>query len=77
MAAAQAAGGSAVVKTKVRARGDSQSVRPREPATKAPKLPSALPSVPMSTSTRSVTPSASASPAPVSPSTPMEWASST
>ena len=76
-AAPQAAGGSAVVNTNVRAFETRRSTSRREPATYAPNDPSAFPSVPMWTSTRSVTPSASASPAPVGPSTPVAWASST
>ena len=65
------------MKTKVRAREVSQAVSRSLPATKAPKEPSALPSVPMSASTRPVTPSASDRPAPVGPSTPVACASST
>ena len=47
----------------------------REPATKAPATPRALPRVPMVTSGR--TPSAAARPRPSGPTTPKAWASST
>ena len=62
---------------KLRAREVSQSATRAEPATKAPKLPSAFPSVPMRTSTRPLTPCASAHPAPLGPRTPVACASST
>jgi len=57
-----------------RARAESRSSR--GPATKAPKLPSDLPSVPISIGTRPSTPKCSAVPRPCSPSTPVPWLSS-
>ena len=70
-------GGNPVVKMNVRARLTSSSMSDALPATYAPKLPSALLSVPISTSTRPRRSSSSTSPDPLAPSKPVACASST
>ena len=76
-AAATWGGASAQVKMKLRAALTSSSRSAAEPATNAPKEPSALPSVPTSTSTSaSGTPASSALPRPPAPRQPIPCASS-